>query len=141
MPEYTTPPLAEFTDAADALAQITELQRDNERLTARLAERPASTPDQSSRIAALESQLQTVTGERDTLRAENVRLKAEAPDFNFRVASEVAKLGIRSKAVETASGASAAPKLSGTEKVLAANGVSTLDELAAKRAKEPINAT
>lgn len=85
-------------DQADVLAQLETLRGEHTaaaanvtKLTADLAAANAI----AARVPNLEANLQSITQERDALKAENTRLAGESRDFNARVTAELAKLGIR----------------------------------------------
>ncbi|MEY2466755.1 MAG: hypothetical protein QOD03_1276 [Verrucomicrobiota bacterium] len=98
-------------------------------------------------IGTLQTQVTTLTGERDTakqntaaltqerdsLKAENERLKGEQEDFNKRLSAELAKHGIRNAEGSTKTESTETKKLTATEQVLAAKGVKSLDELSRAR--------
>jgi FtsZ-binding cell division protein ZapB len=98
-------------------------------------------------IGTLQTQVTTLTGERDTakqntaaltqerdsLKAENERLKGEQEDFNKRLSAELAKHGIRNVESSTKTESTETKKLTATEQVLAAKGVKSLDELSRAR--------
>ncbi len=104
--------------------QVTSLTTEKTNLETQLGEA-------KSGATSLQTTVTTLTGERDTLKTENTRLTGEMADFNKRLATELAKHGIRThaqKPTETPPGR----KPTATEQVLAARGVKSLDELAQK---------
>jgi hypothetical protein len=68
-------------------------------------------------ITALRGEVAALTTEAVTLRAENARLAAAVVDFERRVATEVAKCGIRKSAVSVPQGGG---PVTATEKAMAA---------------------
>ncbi|MCZ7636761.1 MAG: hypothetical protein M5U12_12430 [Verrucomicrobia bacterium] len=133
-------------DQEDILATNQRLTADNTRLTAELTAATelletaqAQTTAASQRAEAVAKRVETaelaakVAGEELTrLKAENAQLTAKMADFNQAVAAEVQKLGLRPKAAEHKEQAATAD-LTPTQRVLAAKGVGSLAELAAKR--------
>ncbi len=119
-------------DQADVLADLEQARAD------------LSTANQT--VGTLQAQITTLTSERDTarseataaiqerdaLRSENATLKQQMSDFNRRLAAELSKHGIRNAEAPKAESTPAKP-LTATEKVLAAKGAKSLDDLAAKR--------
>lgn len=74
---------------AAAEANVTKLTKDLEAANATAA-----------KVPKLETDLSAVTKERDDLKAENEKLTTQMADFNARVATELAKHGIRKEGVE-----------------------------------------
>lgn len=133
-------------DQEDILVINERLTADNQRLTAELtaatelletaqAQTTAATQRAdalASRIGPLETAAKVAGEELARLKAENVQLTAKLADFNVAVAAEVQKLGLRPKAADHKE-APAQTDLTPTQRVLAAKGVGSLAELAAKR--------
>ena len=136
---------ATLPDQADVLAQLTQAHADlatakqsigtlGSQVTSLTADKTSlqtQLTEANGKITTLTSDVTKLTGERDTLKAENTRLSGETADFNKRLATELAKHGIRTftpKAVAETPG----KKLTATEQVLAARGVKSLEELAKK---------
>jgi len=127
----------EFTSEADAIAHIEFLTSDVAKLKAKLAEHPTEQmKTQIAELPALRASLASLTTERDALLAENNKLKLDAGDFNKRVCAEVVKLGIRPEAVRSMSMSSGSDKPNATERILAAKGVNSLEELE-QRSQKP----
>ncbi|MCZ7641365.1 MAG: hypothetical protein M5U12_38085 [Verrucomicrobia bacterium] len=133
-------------DQEDILAINERLTADNQRLTAELtaatelleaaqAQTTAATQRAdalASRIGPLETAAKVAGEELTRLKAENAQLTAKMANFNVAVAAEVQKLGLRPKAAEHKEQPATAD-LTPTQRVLAAKGVGSLAELAAKR--------
>lgn len=102
-------PVGSSADGASSPASILSLQQ----ITALVAERDALKKQVAEldalrlRAESAEARLDVVTKERDTL-------KANAADFNRRVAAEICKFGIRATAVELP----AEPKMNATQRAL-----------------------
>lgn len=143
----------QFTDAADALAHIEAQESKIAKLTLDLATANATAATVATitgerdkartDLTTANATIGTLTAERDAatgivtkLTSEKATLEASQKDFDVKVAAALAKAGIRTTAVETGASKDSDKKLTATEKVLAANGVNTLDELQAKRAKK-----
>jgi len=126
---------ATLPDQADVLAQLTQANADLATakqsigiLTADKTTLQNQLAEANGKVTALTSDVTKMTGERDMLKAENTRLTGEMADFNKRLATELAKHGIRTftpKAVAETPG----KKLTATEQVLAARGVKSIEEL------------
>lgn len=142
-----------FTDAADALAHI---EAQESKITAQIAAATAATADAATiatltgerdaaraTLATAQASVTSLTAERDTAKAsvatlttEKATLEASQKDFDGKVAAALAKAGIRPQAVETGASAKSDKPMTATEKVLAANGVNSIDELNTKKAKK-----
>jgi hypothetical protein len=79
-------------------------------------------------LATARTEFATVTKDRDTLKGENANLQASIKDFEFRVAAEVAKKGI--KFTESNRETKTGTPMTATEILLAARGVESVEELA-----------
>lgn len=97
-------------DQSDILAANEKLRADNATATANIAKLTADLSAANAsvaKLANLEAELATervnvvkLTKERDDLKAINDKLTGEMKDFNAKVASELAKHGIRATGVE-----------------------------------------
>ena len=148
-------------DQKDILAQVTALKGDASKLTAgatvptdlvsagnAIFQLTAQKTEAEGKLTSANETITKVTGERDTangqvttitkdrdaLTIENDKLKADMTDFNKKVATELAKHGIKTDATKPVQNDSG-KKLTATEQLLAAKGVSSLDELVAKNRK------
>ncbi|MCZ7637599.1 MAG: hypothetical protein M5U12_17115 [Verrucomicrobia bacterium] len=133
----------QIPDQEDILATNQRLTTENARLTAELtaatdlletaqAQTAAATQRAEAgakRLETLELAAKVAGEELARLKAENAQLTAKMADFNTAVAAEVQKLGLRPKAAEHKPPPDDA-KLTPTQRVLAARGVSSLTELA-----------
>ena len=129
-------------DQDDVLATNERLQADNTRLTGELqaanelletAQADLNTATQRSadltgRVRTFETAAKVAGEELARLKAENAALTAKMADFNKAVAAEVRKLGLNPKAADHKE-APADKDLTPTQRVLAAKGVSSLEEL------------
>lgn len=137
-----------FTDEAAAIAFVESLETQLEKAGTDLSAATASVSTLTGErdkartdLAAEQGKVTAFTGERDSLKAgnetltkENTKLKEDMADFDKRVATELAKHGIRSEAAQTGTDkAGKGEKLSATAEILQAKGVSSLAELEAKR--------
>lgn len=118
-------------DQNDILAQLTSA-------TAALKGANATVESQKATITALQNQLETEqdahTKERDGLKAKVAELEAKQNDFDKSVAAKVASLGISGEAgKQTEAGGEKAKAPTYTERVLKANGVTSLEALHEKR--------
>jgi FtsZ-binding cell division protein ZapB len=125
----------ENADQIDILAQNEQLTADltkarNDLTAAQTANTELQTKlDEATKgNKTLTEVLATRTQERNTLKTENEQLKSQTADFNKRLASELAKHGIRQTAVTAPPQKSDKP-MTATEKVLAAKGVASLNDL------------
>lgn len=85
-------------DQSDILAQLDSERAENATNKAnvtKLTKDLESANAIASRVPGLETQVATLTKERDDLKASNETLTAQTADFNARVATELAKHGIR----------------------------------------------
>lgn len=114
---------ASLTTANSALAAMTG-ERDG--LKTKLATAEGS-------VSALTSERDTLKADKATLEAENAKLKSEKESFDTKLASELAKHGIRKEALKTGAENKSDKPMTATEKLLAARGVSSIDELSVKR--------
>ena len=109
--------------------QVTSLTAEKTNLESQLAEA-------NGKVAQLQRDLTKLTGERDTFMADNARLTGEMADFNKRLATDLAKHGIRTfgqNATSAVPETVAGRKTTATEKLLAVRGVQTLDQLAQQK--------
>jgi len=126
-------------DQNDVLAQLEQLTADLG--TAKQAivaletgkgDLEAKLKEANERIAKLTADNAALITERDTFKAENVRLTTDMADFNKRVAAEITKHGIRGT-IQTATAQPENKKSTYTEQLLTQRGVKSLEELAAQR--------
>lgn len=85
-------------DQSDILAQLEKERGENATNAAnviKLTKDLESANAIAGRVPGLEAQVSTLTKERDDLKASNEKLTAETKDFNARLATELAKHGIR----------------------------------------------
>jgi chromosome segregation ATPase len=115
------------TDLATAQASIVTANTQISALTSENTTLKADKATLTTQLATANASLSTVTAERDSLKAEKTTVDAAA-------AKAVAKLGIDSPAGKSDVKAPADnKKLSFTDRILAAKGCKTLEELEAKR--------
>ncbi|HVU07850.1 MAG TPA: hypothetical protein VHG89_04825 [Verrucomicrobiae bacterium] len=119
-------------DLAALRGDVTQLTSERDDFKAKFETASAQLTEANTKVTQLQGDVTKLTGERDTLKTDNTRLTGEMADFNKRLATELAKHGIRTF---TQKSAAAAPerKLNATEKVLAAKGVQSLDQLASQK--------
>lgn len=128
--------MADNADQTDILALNEQLTADLTKARNELTAAQTANTELQSKLdeatkgnTTLTQALQARTQERDTLKSENEQLKAQTADFNKRLASELAKHGIRQTAVSAPQPKTDKP-MTATEKVLAAKGVASLNDLA-----------
>lgn len=126
------------TSLAALCGDVTKLTGERDDFKAKFETTSAQLTEANAKVTQLQSDVTKLTGERDTLKADNTRLTGEMADFNKRLATELAKHGIRTFTQKLAATAPER-KLNATEKVLAAKGVQSLDELAAKQKPQTTN--
>lgn len=90
-------------DQSDILAQLEQERAENAANKAnviKLTKDLESANAIAGRVPGLEANVSTLTKERDDLKASNEKLTAQTADFNTRVATELAKHGIRAAGAE-----------------------------------------
>lgn len=90
-------------DQSDILAQLENERAENATHKAnviKLTKDLESANAIAGRVPALEANVSTLTKERDDLKASNEKLTTETKDFNARLATELAKHGIRATGSE-----------------------------------------
>ncbi len=80
-------------------------------------------------IEKLTARVAALTSENESVRAENTKLRADMADFDKRLATELAKRGIRPTGAVQWDDVGRSPKLTATDKAVLAKGVSSVDQL------------
>lgn len=114
-----------------ATENIAKLTADLAAANEKLALLEANGESARNSIAVISQERDAAVTERNVIKAENEKLSADMEDFNRKVAAKVAELGI-SKTAVSAPPVPASVKLTATEKVLEARGVTSLNDLGKK---------
>jgi FtsZ-binding cell division protein ZapB len=124
-------------DQADILAQFEQATADLNTAKQTIATLQSQITSLTTERDSAKQSITALTQERDTLKAENDRLKSDKEDFSRRLAAELAKHGIRNAEASAKVEVKDPKKLTATERLLAAKGIGSLEELEAKRKPVP----